>query len=106
MALPFPQAPYFPFPQGSVSAAAGTRHACLCKAFSVLLCLLYLETEDKPTGAHQLRSSRRAAGGRRDGSMQAQGKLWCSWGLFIAGWFGTMRLLLFDGTGNHLARDL
>lgn len=51
VALPFPQAFYFPFPRGFVSAAAGARHACLGKAFSVSLCLLYLETQDKLMGA-------------------------------------------------------
>lgn len=28
------------------------------------------------------------------------------WGLFIAAWFGTMGLLLSDGMGNGLAREL
>lgn len=28
------------------------------------------------------------------------------WGLFIAGWFGTMGLLLSDSMGNRLAREL
>lgn len=76
------------------------------KAFSVLLCLLYLETQDKRKGARWPRSSRRAVWGRRDGSMQARGKLCGVLGFFIAGWFGTMRLLLSDGTGNRLAREL
>lgn len=112
-ALPFPQAPYFPFPAGFVSAAAGARRACLGKAFSVSLGLLYLETQDKHKGVRWPRHGRRAAWGRHGGSMQARSgggggceTLWCSWGLFIAGWFGTMRLLLSDGTGNRLAREL
>lgn len=70
-------------------------------AFSVSLCLLYLETQDKHKhkGARWLRTCRKAVWGRCGGSMQAAGKLWCSRGLFITGWFGTMGRLLSDSMG-------
>lgn len=82
-----------------MSAAAGARRACLARAFCVLLCVLYLEGQDKHKCVWWPRGGRKAVG-------KAQRNCVVFWGLFIAGWFGTMGLLLSDSMGNHLAREL